>query len=132
MRQRKALCLCLDLHYHVLILMQFEKETDKETHWVKRGSSVLSGTVWVHSPHMLPTRKAQAKWIPSLYVVPLPRGFRMMLKCSLWLFMGLEATVGCTPHLYYNVCLKFINSLNFKSACRFYTPCLILMVAYHI
>jgi len=49
--EKRPLCLCLDLHYHVLILMQFEKETDMETHWVKRGLSVLSGTACSQSIH---------------------------------------------------------------------------------
>lgn len=60
-REKRPLCLCLDLYYHVLILMQFEKETDMETHWVKRDLSVLSGTVCAHSPDMLPTRKSRAR-----------------------------------------------------------------------
>lgn len=60
-REKRPLCLCLDLHYHVLILMQFEKETDMETHWVKRGLSVLSGTACSHSPDLLPTHKSRAR-----------------------------------------------------------------------
>lgn len=60
-RERRPLCLCLGLHYHVLILMQFEKETDMETHWVKRGLVVLSGTACSHSPDMLPTRRSRAR-----------------------------------------------------------------------
>lgn len=60
-QEKRPLCLRLDLHYHVLILMQFEKETDMETHWVKRGLSVLSGTACSYSPDMLPTRRSRAR-----------------------------------------------------------------------
>lgn len=59
--EKRPLCLCLDLHYHVLILMQFEKETDMETHLVKRDLCVLSGTACAHSPDVLPTHRSRAR-----------------------------------------------------------------------
>lgn len=94
--RKRPLCLCLDLHYHVLILMQFEKETDMETHWVKRGLSVLSGTACSHSPDMLPTRKSRARLYSLRRVLHCHFTTRFQAVVNTWLMMlhGFDITLA--------------------------------------
>lgn len=110
-REKRPLCLCLDLHYHVLILMQFEKETDMEAHWVKRDLSVLSGTVCVHSPDMLPTHKSRAR-LHSLTQT-------LFLHCHFYHKVSTCYVQGMILHgsCFLQLVITLMFSLNLKFAC---------------